>query len=316
MKKRLLISLVILASLSILSCEEEFNPKIDFQEKYILYSIINPDSSFQTAVLLKTYDVPGYDPYINSEDPSVKDATIILVQNDRAYFLQDTLISREDTSRYNTQQYFYYTNDFEINGDDSLQIVAVLPSGKRLSALTKLPASVTFDTSSDHLLPVEDQQYFQFIWNGPVSSRWYLPKLTFYYLVDGIRYGKDIPITYNNENGKWVPEFPVVTNTNTVRFEMTSLDSVFRQISEGDEDKAHYKILGAVLSLLVFDEELSRYYSTTNGFLDDFTVKLDETDYTNIDGGFGIFASYVRSQTGALFNETFIRSFGYTPGLP
>ncbi|HMU43338.1 MAG TPA: DUF4249 family protein [Ignavibacteriaceae bacterium] len=316
MKKRLLLSLVILASLSILSCEEEFNPKIDFQEKYILYSIINPDSSFQTAVLLKTYDVPGYDPYINSADPSVKDATILLVQNDRAFFLRDTVISREDTSRYNAQQFFYYTNDFEINGDDSLQIVAVLPSGKTLSALTKLPESVTFDTSSDHLLPVEDQQYFQFIWDGPVSSRWYLPKLTFYYLVDGIRYGKDIPITYSNENGNWVPEYPGVTNTNTVRFEMTSLDSVFRQISEGDEDKSHYIILGAVLSLLVFDEELSRYYSTTNGFLDDFTVKLDETDYTNIDGGFGIFASFVRSQTGAVFNETFIKSFGYTPGLP
>lgn len=88
MKKRLLLSLVILASLSILSCEEEFNPKIDFQEKYILYSIINPDSSFQTAVLLKTYDVPGYDPYINSADPSVKDATILLVQNDRAFFYE------------------------------------------------------------------------------------------------------------------------------------------------------------------------------------------------------------------------------------
>jgi len=316
MKKNLTTLLLILLSLSILSCEEEFNPKIDFQEKFILYSIINPDSTFQSAVLLKTYDVPGFDPYINSEDPYVKDATIILVQNDRAYFLEDTSISREDTSRYNSPQHFYYTNEFKINGDDSIQIVAVLPSGKKLSALTKLPESVTFDTSSDHLLPVEDQQYFQFIWNGPVSSRWYLPKLTFYYLVDGIRYGKDIPITYINENGKWVPEYPVVINTNSVRFEMTSLDSVFRQISEGDEDKAHYKILGAVLSLLVFDEELSRYYSTTNGFLDDFTVKLDETDYTNIDGGFGIFASYVRSQTGALFNETFIRSFGYTPGLP
>lgn len=316
MKNTLVTFLIITASISLISCEEDFNPKTDYTEKYILYSIINPDSSFQTAILLKTYDVPDYDPYVNSEDPSVHGATIILVQNDRAYFLQDTSVTRVDTSRYASDQHFYYTNNFEINGDDSLQIVAVLPNGKRLSALTKLPQTVTFDTSSDHLLPVEDQQYFQFIWDGPVSSRWYLPKLTFYYLVDGVRFGKDIPITYNNENGKWIPEYPSVTNSNTIRFEMTSLDSAFKQISEGDNDKAHYKILGAVLSLLVFDEELSRYYSTTNGFLDDYTVRLDETDYTNIEGGFGIFASYIKSQTGAIFNETFIKSFGYTPGLP
>lgn len=311
----LFISVVVVVLLSN-SCEESFSPKTDFQEKYILYSIINADSSVQTAVLQKSYDVQGFDPYKNTTDPSIQGADIRIRQGDNVFFMRDTSTDRSDTSRYNTPLSFYITDEFFNNGNDSLEIIATLPIGKRLYAITSLPTTIEFDTASDHILPPEDDELFAFYWIGPTSTHWYLPKFVFYYKKNGVRFAKEVPVKYNFENGKWVETYPGITNNAVVRFRVSSLDSAFEQISRGDPDKSSYNIFGGVLTLLVFNESLSNYYSTTNGFLDDFTIRIDETDYTNIDGGLGIFGSYIKQFTGAVFTEDYIRSFGYTPGLP
>ena len=311
----LIISVMVVALLSN-SCEENFSPKTDFQEKYILYSIINADSSVQTAVLQKSYDVQGFDPYINTTDPSIQGADIRIRQGDNVFFMRDTSTERSDTSRYNTPLRFYFTDEFFNSGNDSLEIIATLPGGKRLYAITNLPTTIEFDTASDRLLPPEDEELFAFYWIGPTSTHWYLPKFVFYYKKNGVRFAKEVPVTYNFENGKWVETYPKITNNAVVRFRVSSLDSAFEQISRGDPDKSSYKILSGVLTLLVFNESLSNYYSSTNGFLDDFTIRIDESDYTNVDGGLGIFGSYIKQFTGAVFTEDYIRSFGYTPGLP
>ncbi|MEK7671562.1 MAG: hypothetical protein AAB344_05010 [Bacteroidota bacterium] len=38
------------------------------------------------------------------------------------------------------------------------------------------------------------------------------------------------------------------------------------------------------------DDALYAYYTTANGFPDSGTLRLDEPDYTNIEGGLGVFA--------------------------
>ena len=58
------------------SCEENFSPIGDFEEKYTLNCIIRGDNRFQTATLTKTYFGDGKDAYSNTEDPAVKDAII------------------------------------------------------------------------------------------------------------------------------------------------------------------------------------------------------------------------------------------------
>ncbi len=307
---------VVIVTILFNSCEENFSPKTDFREKYILYSIINADSSIQTAVLQRSYDVQGFDPYTNTTDPAIRGADIRIRQGDNVVFMRDTSIDRSDTSRYKTPLRFYYTDEFFNNGIDSLEIIATLPTGKRLYAITNLPTGIEFDTSSNRILPPDDDDLFSFYWIGSTSTSWYLPKFEFFYKKNGIRFAKEVPIKYNFENGKWVETYPEITNNTVVRFQVSSLDSAFEQISRGDPDKSSYKIFGGVLTLLVFNESLSNYYSTTNGFLDDFTIRVDEIDYTNIDGGLGIFGSYIRQFTGAKFTEEFIRSFGYSLGLP
>lgn len=297
------------------SCEENFSPKDDYQEKYILYSIINTDSSYQTAVLQSSYNIDGYDPYTNTVTPLIQGADIRIRQGDKVFFMRDTSTVRTDTSRYKTPVHFYYTDNFVLQGSDSLEIIAILPNGKKLYGITGVANSIEFSKESDHVLPPEEKDFFSFIWNAPTSSSWYLPKFIFYYLKDGVRYSKEVPSGYRIENGKWVAVYPAITNNNIIRFQNSALDSALAQISNGDPNKSNYKIFGGVLTLLIFNESISNYYSTTNGFLDDFTVRIDEADYTNIKGGFGIFGTFKKQVSGAIFTEEYIKSFGYTPGL-
>src|SRR4030065_746741 len=173
------------------SCEENFSPKDDYQEKYILYSIINTDSSYQTAVLQSSYNIDGYDPYTNTVTPLIQGADIRIRQGDKVFFMRDTSTVRTDTSRYKTPVHFYY-------------------------------------------------------------------------LKDGVRYSKEVPSGYRIENGKWVAVYPAITNNNIIRFQNSALDSALSQISNGDPNKSNYKIFGGVLTLLIFNESISNYYSTTN----------------------------------------------------
>lgn len=315
MKKSLYTAILIVTAFLTNSCEDSFSPKADFKEKYILYCILNIDSSKQTATLLKSYDVDGYNPYINTETSFVSGAEIMIRQKNQVFFMRDTSAIIEGVSRYSTPIDFYYLDNFSSLINDSIEIVTTLPSGKKLYGIAKAPERINFSGLSDRILPPEEKELFTFLWDGPTSTRWYLPKLEFYYIFNGVTKSKEIPVTYKLENGIWNPVYPAISNSNYVNFTVAALDSVFRQISEGDPNKSDYEILGAKLSLLVFNESLSNYYSTTNGFLDDFTIILDESDYTNIEGGLGVFGIYRQQLTGAIFTEEYIQSFGYTPGL-
>lgn len=314
--KTLILKLNILIILILLTaCEENFSPKSDFSEKYILYCVLNVDSSKQTAVLLKSYDVSGFDPYVNEYSPFVSGADIKIRQKDNVYFMRDTSAIFESVSRYNDPISFYHVENFQSIGNDSIEIVATLPTGKKLYSISKAPENIVFDRSNSSILPPEEADLFTFSWSNLGTNIWYLPKLEFYYIKDGITKTKLVPVTYQMVNGESEPVYPTTTNRNFVNFTTAALNMAFAEISADDPAKSSYKILGAKLSVLVFNEPLSNYYSTTNGFLDDFTIVLDETDYTNVSGGFGVFGILKQQQTGAKFTEEFIQSFGYTVGL-
>lgn len=315
MRKLILKLIILLLFISVISCEDNFSPKSDFSEKYILYCILNVDSSKQTAVLIKSYDVSGFDPYVNEYSPFIAGADIKIRQKDNVYFMHDTSAMFEDVSRYNEPINFYYVDNFNSIGNDSIEIVATLPTGKKLYSITKAPENIVFDRSNNSVLPPEETDIFTFSWNNLGTNIWYLPKLEFYYVKDGITKSKLVPIVYESVNGQMQPIYPTTANKNFVNFTLSALNLAFAEISKGDPDKSSYKILGAKLSVLVFNEHLSNYYSTTNGFLDDFTIVLDEADYTNVSGGFGVFGILRQQQTGAIFTEEFIQSFGYTVGL-
>ncbi len=319
MKKKYLYAAVLILTVLIFGCEENFSPKTDFQPKYALNCIIRGDTSFQTASISVSYDVSGYDPNTNHNDPFISGAQIRMWDgHSNVYFFRDSSVARADTSRYDTPFHFYYLDGFIPEPQDSLEILAILPNGKKLHAYTKVPQNVNFNldsTLSDNNVPVTGKTDFTETWQQNSNVGWYLPRLLIYYrkTENGIELKKtqQVALNYEDIKGTQTPAYPQPERTLKITFQNKFLDSAMIQISKGDANKSRYRIMAAILDILVFDNDLSKYYSNMNGYYDDYTVRVDATDYTNVDGGLGIFGSYIKDSKLVNLKNDYIHSFGY-----
>jgi Domain of unknown function (DUF4249) len=319
MKKISLYLIIFILGIFILGCEENFSPKTNFVQKYALNCVVRGDTSFQAASISMSYDVSGYDPNTNHNDPFLSGAQIrIWDGKNNVYFFRDSSVVRADTTRYDTPFHFYYLDGFQPKALDSLEILAILPDGKQLHAYTRVPQAVEFSldsTMSDKLVPVSGKSDFTESWLANINTGWYLPRLSLYYrkLINGteVSMNKEIPLKYETVNGKLEAQYPKPARLNNITYQDQYLDSVMVQISIGDQNKSHYRIMAAILDIIVFDDNLSKYYSSMNGYYDDYTVRVDVSDYSNIIGGFGIFGSYIKVSKLVNITKNYIHSFGY-----
>jgi hypothetical protein len=322
MKNIVLSLLVIIAALSNISCDDSVNPIVSGSgsEQYVLYCIINANSTVQLATVAKTYKPSGTDPYLYKDDPAIKGADIKIIYNTVSYQFKDTSITRTDTGRYTTPKAFYVTRGIKFKAGDSVKIKATLSNGVVLTSAIKIPASVNFTKSENIISTINDETgatNWSANWTTDLNqSLMYYPRMYIaYQKFDGsiLKYyaEKEVPLRYMTVDGVYKAIYPGVTKVSSTAFEYEAIDSAMAQVAGNDDYKSNYRIINAVLRLMIMDENLSNYYSTTNGYLDDVTIRIDEADYTNIKGGLGLFGAYNIVSTSTFIDEDYIKSFGY-----
>ena len=324
MKNSLIFILLLTFSLSLISCEENFSPKTDFRDEYVLNSIISysaPGTKSKLYISIsKLYNVDGLNPYLNETDPVVLGATVSLRQNNQTYeCLQDTL---RRLNRYNTHYIYYASPPLEVNFNDQFWISALLPNGKKLSGYTRIPREFN-PTLSYPFTGGITTRINRFLWGNSWKISWdifandlFFPKLIIVYekkvdSTDYITNVKEIPMKYINQNGSLKPVYPTYTAGNSISYDFDAIDSAMAQISAGDPNKENYKINSIIFQVIEFDRELSYYFASTHGYIDNFSLRLDETIYSNIDGGIGIIGSTVFSRISYTVKPSYISLFGY-----
>jgi hypothetical protein len=70
-------------------------------------------------------------------------------------------------------------------------------------------------------------------------------------------------------------------------------------------------VIHIVFDLTEFDFALSRYYASVNGYLDRYSVWTNESIYSNVSGGIGIFGSRMDSKYSYPMDRKYVESFGY-----
>ena len=314
MKRYLLLFICIASILISFSCDNSFNPKAPFKEQYVLNCIIRGDSASQIATLSKTYDVSGFDPNSNNIDPSISGAQVYLKWQGTLYQLRDSSIVRTDTSKYKGAIKFYYTKAFKPAANDSIEIIAIPASGVLLSSKTKIPYNVSFGTSPWYIKG--DEIAFDFRWTANDLNVYYLPRMKIIYQkrneIPVVTHSYEVPLDYSSINGNEVPVYPGLSPAAGIEFVRTNIDKAMLQVSNGD-NKSNYRFLRIDLELLIFDQFLAGYISTTNGFLDNLSIRLDEPNYTNISGGLGIFGAYEYDVFQISFSNDYLGNLGYTP---
>ncbi len=312
--KKLYIALMFL-SIILFSCENNFDPYADFRDIYNLTLVLRSDTDMQVAVLSKSYRPDGVDPYDYTEDSSIKNAEIKVWYNDSVYFFKDSSVVRSDSSRYNFPFSFYYNNNFKVANNKAIEVEALLPNGRRLTATSKTPGEVVFNNQSEVLIPPVDNDLIIIDWNSLGEGTFYVPYLGIRYIqkVNGVNVEKvaEVPLLYYQESNESV--FPIASNKTYAIYSLEAVTHTLNAISSQDPEKNNFSVYKKLkFDLIGYDQNLSRYVSSTSKSLDDLTVSINPAEYTNIEGGLGIFGSYTKSNyTRLRFDENYITSFGY-----
>ncbi len=322
------IFLFISAALLILGCEENFDPKIELQNTFVMTAIISSSNNplFTTSSrmirLTRLYDLDGFDPSLNSADPAVKGAVIDFIHNNRKYETTEETIRRIDTSRYQNDETVYKTPPIDIRTNDLIKINCQAPDGTMLTGETRIPRSQTFEYSYPFNRGITTN-INTFIWGDSWLISWrrsegvlYFPKLNLIYEVktsDSTSTTKtaEVPTGYTVSNGERIAVYPEYSTAGSIEYTFEAIDSTMSQISAGDSDKSKYFIIGFVFEFVEFDRNLASYYSSTKGFLDQYSIRLDESIYSNVSGGIGIVGSYMDSRINHDVDRAYAASFGY-----
>ena len=300
-----------------ISCEEDFNPYGDYFERYAFTCVLKSDQNYQAATLFRSYRPNGYDPSTYTEDPSVIGADIRVWYNDSVFVFRDTSVARIDTSRYTTPFRYYYNDKFRVSNRKTIELEVLLPNGKRLRSTSVTPGQINYNDQSDVIIPAGGKSIVQIIWNTLDDGTFFAPRMAIRYKqnINGeiVDKTKDVPYKYVNQGGSQLPVYPAPTASATIVYDLSAITKTLEEISAGDPNKQNYSILQKIIfSVTAFDMPTSRYVSSTGGTIDDLTVNVEVSDYTNIEGGFGLFGSYSkRDYTRLRFMEDYIESFGY-----
>ncbi len=325
MKSIFLFSIVLFFALSAVGCEEGFSPRSEFKEGYVLYSITAGQEIGKTVVpkviLAKVYDAPGTTPLLNTEDPEIAGARIEIKFRGDTYTLRDTSIAREDTSRYKGPQKFYFGKPISLYANDTITITARLQNGKVISSGTKVPQYLQYESSipfprgfNSDVDAFKYGKSWTFYWSSQELNLTF-PKMRIYYskLINNreVPGSIEVPLRVINRNGVETPIYPVANRDEEASYELASFDWAMNKISEGITDKSIVRALHVIFEATEYDAPLSFYYSSVNGFLDNFSLRLDEQVFTNISGGYGLFGTYFTTTYQEEFDSRYVSKFGY-----
>ncbi len=318
MKKVVLIILMIL----VVACDDDFSPKADFEEEYTVYSVIKGKDSTQTVFVQRTYNFGGYNPLDYDENTFIEGAEVYIIYDDSTYRFHETVIDSVDNKRLAIPFIAYESNELYPEMNQLMELIVNLPNGKTITAETRTPKFnyLHFNQTIEPFIPAPDE-VIDIKWDlvdGDDENQIYLPELKIsYYLTedDGTNTLKEkaVPLNYYyRDNGERIANFPLPINEGAMQYLQESFDTTMVLIGEGIEDKTRIIIRDAELQLILLDYNLVPYYMSIETFLGGYTILLDQNDYSNINGGRGVFASFFIDKSHSIrIDRQYAARFGY-----
>jgi hypothetical protein len=286
-------------------CENSFDPRGPYQKQLVVYSILSNSADSQYVRVFTTYNPSGVDPTEVTADTYVRKAAVTLIDDSTTYKLRDTSITRVDKSRYSDDigAYIAYPCHLRLGKTYTLSVVS---DQGNVSATVSVPHAGYLLPNNPFILKAPDrygnEDITVTIGISPLA-RGYVVRLYLDYLVrvgaDWVHKRDEIPTSILSASGASVQyNYPKLTRRTSdvsqpyvnVHFPITVYSAFFASIvSQYGSDG--YQIVSATYVLTQVEANLYKYYNLANGFQDEFSIRTDQPDYTNIQGGLGIFGA-------------------------
>jgi hypothetical protein len=327
---RALGGLLIVLCLLLESCRSDFNINAPYQDVYVLNCILRNDTSVQYALVSKNYfTTNGAAPAPNSIDQYIKGVDIKIHYDDSVFVMRDTSVQSTDSGN-ETMVDCYYVNNLTLIPGKVLSIEASIPGGDTLKSTIQVP-KIAYSDFSRNFPQLNDTYVATPNYSATPSYSWSwigysqentailsIPQLEVYYkhYEHGTYIDKMvlIPLAYYFVEDRYGNLSPVDVQLSFRTFCVTKLETVnktMQDISGDDPDKENYIITKVVFSVIGLDAQLSKYYCAYETYSENFSIKLRQTDFSDIDGGEGIFGLSYKFSKPLTVDSSYLGSFGY-----
>jgi len=241
-------------------------------------------------------------PASNTTEYPITDAVVTLRSGAFTYPLVLTTLPRTDSSRYTSPIYAYRTAGFTLQYGTTYTIEVQIPSSGTLTATTTIPwqpyVMMNERPVLEHPESFGPAEKMDMLAVTSVNAEGYLFRLLVSYDVleesGWVRKRTEVPARFRSEPHSLSSalygqvtrvQTTYVVNAYTAGVYMEVLDDIYERTKP-------YKLVFnyVVLQFVQLDKNFYDYYSSVKGFQDPFSIRLDQTNYSNIKNGSGIFA--------------------------
>ncbi|MCU0453702.1 MAG: DUF4249 family protein [Bacteroidetes bacterium] len=300
-------ALAVIAFMSV-ACETAFDPEGTFEDRIVLFGLLTPGSDSVQLRLQATYDPPTPDPLSYAGGPDLTGATGRLFWERGAQAnLRDTVVPHPDSGRYPTGLHLLtapvrvvrgveYTVRVEVPGFAPVEAMATVPGSAPIYFLNEDLLRQPFGHPADRL---------GIIVGLAPEAEGFIPRVEVEYEVisQGNRIERrEVPSSMSVTVSGTVPVYPKIRGASSRRSSGSSTIELYEYeakayrflVQELHETygSPNLRFRRAILTVRTFDRHLYTYYFLVNGFFDQYTVRTDRPDYSNVRGGVGVVGAF------------------------
>lgn len=266
--------------LLVTACENDFSPKAEYEERIVVYSILDRSAPYQVVRLERTYNAENSDPASAVDTEPVTEAQVTVTSDQQRFIFRDTLITLGDGStkkvwisrELQPTERREYTLTVEVPGYKRITAQATVPT-RSYAQFQVVPGAVRVTATPSNVSPASG--YYFRLW--VVGSK----------TVDGqeVEVRREVPVYFNSETGAY--EYPNPSRDSQEAFPTSLLQTIHSQMREEDGVSGR-DLVGVAYSM---DQYLYSFFKLARGFDDPVSVRQDRPDVSNIVNGVGIFGS-------------------------
>lgn len=280
---------LILLLLVIVGCDDGFSPKGSFENGYSFFCIINGNTSVQKAYVAKNYNPPNIVPGTFEGEKSIPNAKVSLFYNNSSFsFYDSTLLSEEDGRVY----YSYFLENFSVS-ENQMTIVVELDDGSVLSSNAMCTGNLRFSYDSQKNIVYNLKDAYRVAFYDKNDAFYFSPKLFINYeeKIGNAVINKriEVPRRYLINGNDVIPEYPDLAERLDFYYPILMIENTLNSIKESALQNSIIVINNLTLEVLEVSEPLAAYFEVNKTFNDGFTIKSQQPEYSNINGGKGIF---------------------------
>lgn len=294
--------LLVLATVVAAGCNESFEPKGPYEQKLVIYSVLSNRSDSLFVRVYSSYNPVGHNPLDNTVDTDLQGARVTVSNDSASYVLAGAIIPRADKSRYATNINGYLAQPFRLQ-DGKTYTLTVTSSAGNASAKVTTPGPGLVEANNGFILKTPEKYTDDIsakVRLSPVTQGYLLRLYVEFDAVVGsrtIRVRSEVPKAIRSSAEiSFVYDYPMLVRRITsqvVVYEIVyfSLDAYKAFLLDQVTNYGEIKLTSATFVLTQVESNLYKYYNLANGFLDEFSIRSDLPDFSNIAGGFGVFGA-------------------------